>query len=243
MATVTRRPPPKFEREKSISSRVPLSEKTKNTTVTTVGKIVDPLEKRLNHIRTRLLNNTLHKRLTHEEPTLIFDKFLYLGGLKSLYDKVSFICLSFISFNFSNDKNRVTRRNITHILSVVWIRPKKDYIPSNVKHLFIKADDTISFNIAPYFDEACRFIEEARQSNGRVLVHCACGVSRSTTLCCAYLMKYHSMTLEEALIQIRSRRPIVQPNTGFLRQLIHYNEQIEHDKADINTITERLDNV
>jgi len=97
--------------------------------------------------------------------------------------------------------------------------------------------------MTPYFEQACQFIEEARQSNGRVLVHCACGVSRSTTLCCAYLIKYHSMSVEQAITHLRSHRHIVQPNPAFLRQLIHYNEQIECDNKKMNTIIEKIENV
>jgi protein-tyrosine phosphatase len=116
-------------------------------------------------------------------------------------------------------------------------------IPSNIKHLFIKADDSISFNMSPHFQQACEFIEEARQSNGRILVHCACGVSRSSTLCCAYLIKHHSMSVEDAIIHLRARRHIIQPNSAFLEQLIRYNEQIECDKKTMNIITEQLENV
>lgn len=119
--------------------------------------------------------------------------------------------------------------NITHILSVVWFRLKPTQIPSNIKHLFVKADDSISFNMSPFFEQACQFIDEARQSNGRILVHCACGVSRSTTLCCAYLIKHHSMSIEQALTHLRKRRHIVQPNPAFLTQLIHFNDQIDRD--------------
>lgn len=94
-----------------------------------------------------------------------------------------------------------------------------------------------------HFEKACRFIEDARQSDGRILVHCACGVSRSTTLCCAYLIKHHSMSLEQALTQIRAQRPIVQPNSGFLRQLLRFNDKIDCDKANIENITEKIENL
>lgn len=102
--------------------------------------------------------------------------------------------------------------------------------------------------MTPYFEQACTFIEEARQSKGSVLVHCVCGVSRSTTLCCAYLMKHHSMTVEQALVQLRSRRHIIQPNNGFLRQLVLYGQklQIEQDNRDrevVNDVIGRLENI
>jgi protein-tyrosine phosphatase len=221
-----------------------LLNKTKND-VSTTKKPIDPFQKRLNHIRIHILNNKKQPKLTHAEPTLVFDQFLYLGGLQSLQDKVNytFLFFSFLFISFSNHKTRLTRRNITHILSVVWIRPKADLIPSNIKHLFLKADDSISFNMSPYFDQACEFIEQARQSNGRILVHCACGVSRSTTLCCAYLIKHHSMSVEQAITHLRARRHIVQPNPAFLEQLIRYNEKIESDNKTMNEITEQLENV
>jgi len=99
-----------------------------------------------------------------------------------------------------------------------------------------------------YFEQACQFIEEARQAKGCILVHCVCGVSRSTTLCCAYLMKHHSMTVEQALVQLRSRRHIIQPNNGFLRQLVLYDEQLQieqamRDKIAVNTIIGQLENI
>ncbi|CAF1115794.1 unnamed protein product [Rotaria sp. Silwood1] len=214
------------ERKKiTLSSPLLLTKKSQITTLSN-KKPIDPFEKRLNYIRIHLLNNRIQRKITYHEPTLIFDKFLYLGGLRSLHDQ-----------------NRLTRLNITHILSVLWIRPKKDSIPPNVKHLFIKAEDTMSFNMSPYFEQACQFIEEARQLNGCVLIHCACGVSRSTTLCCAYLIKHHSMSIEQAINEIRTHRPIVQPNTGFLRQLIRYNEKIERDKTDMNIIVEQLQKI
>ena len=56
------------------------------------------------------------------------------------------------------------------------------------------------------------------------------------------------MTVEQALVQLRSRRHIIQPNDGFLRQLVFYDRklQIEQDYRDreaVNEVIERLENV
>ncbi|CAF2385715.1 unnamed protein product [Rotaria sp. Silwood2] len=230
MATATRRPLPTLKVKQLHPPRLSSSEKSA-TNKTKTGRDLDPIEKRLISIRLHLLHNTIRRTQTPSEPSLVFDSFLYLGGIKSLGNRV-----------------RLTRLKITHILSIVFIPPAKNLIPSHIKHLFLKADDNIAFDIRQYFEKACEFIEEARQSKGCVLVHCVCGVSRSTTLCCAYLMKHHSMSVEQALVQIRSRRHIIQPNNGFLRQLVLYDEQlqIEHnnnDKTTLNIIIEQFENI
>ncbi|NXO15442.1 DUS26 phosphatase, partial [Oriolus oriolus] len=54
---------------------------------------------------------------------------------------------------------------------------------------------------------------------GRILVHCAVGVSRSATLVLAYLMIRHHMPLVEAIKTVKDHRGII-PNRGFLRQLV-----------------------
>ncbi|KAF6108359.1 dual specificity phosphatase 13 [Phyllostomus discolor] len=53
---------------------------------------------------------------------------------------------------------------------------------------------------------------------GRVLVHCAMGVSRSATVVLAFLMIYENLTLVEAIQTVQAHRDIC-PNSGFLRQL------------------------
>ncbi|CAF1232658.1 unnamed protein product [Adineta steineri] len=222
MATARRRLLPTLKVKNVPPPRLPSPEKT----IKKNEKDLDSLEQRLLHIRLHLLQNTSRTQMP-TEPTLVFDSFLYLGGLKYLSNKV-----------------RLKRLKITHILSVVFIPPAKTLIAPNIKHLFLKADDNVAFNMTPYFEQACQFIEEAHQSKGAVLVHCVCGVSRSTTLCCAYLMKYHSMTLEQALVQLRSHRHIIQPNNGFLRQLLVYGERLKIEEINrVNTMTEQLKNI
>ncbi|KFV07953.1 Dual specificity protein phosphatase 14, partial [Tauraco erythrolophus] len=80
--------------------------------------------------------------------------------------------------------------------------------------------------ISLYFDSVTDKINSVVQKHGATLVHCAAGVSRSATLCIAYLMKYHKVTLFEAYNWVKSRRPIIRPNVGFWRQLIDYERKL-----------------
>eukprot|EP01119_Soliformovum_irregulare_P019190 TRINITY_DN6024_c0_g2_i2.p1 TRINITY_DN6024_c0_g2~~TRINITY_DN6024_c0_g2_i2.p1 ORF type:complete len:213 (-),score=28.55 TRINITY_DN6024_c0_g2_i2:29-667(-) len=47
----------------------------------------------------------------------------------------------------------------------------------------------------------------------------AAGISRSSSLVCAYLMWIEGLTAEQAMAALKKARPITQPNAGFQRQL------------------------
>lgn len=60
---------------------------------------------------------------------------------------------------------------------------------------------------------------------GKVLVHCAMGLSRSATLVLAYLMIHENMKLEDAIEAISANRNI-SPNEGFLEQLRQLDKEL-----------------
>lgn len=66
--------------------------------------------------------------------------------------------------------------------------------------------DKGDIDINAYFDEAADLIEQVRQANGATLVHCVAGVSRSASLCIAYLMKHMRMTLNNAYAMVKAAR-------------------------------------
>jgi len=51
------------------------------------------------------------------------------------------------------------------------------------------------------------------------LVHCAAGVSRSASFMIAFLMKDQGIGYEESRKIVKSKRNIVNPNSGFVSQL------------------------
>lgn len=60
---------------------------------------------------------------------------------------------------------------------------------------------------------------------GKVFVHCAMGLSRSSTLVLAYLMIYENMTLVDAIKAVSANRNI-SPNAGFLEQLRELDKEL-----------------
>ena len=69
------------------------------------------------------------------------------------------------------------------------------------------------------------FIEE-RIIHGAVLVHCQAGMSRSAAILASYLKKKKKIGSADAVSFIKSKRPLISPNSGFLSQLKVYENEI-----------------
>ncbi|KAJ3754508.1 protein-tyrosine phosphatase-like protein [Lentinula raphanica] len=116
---------------------------------------------------------------------------------------------------------------ITHILSVC-----PEFPSTGPNHLTIAVDDCEYDDLLIRLPESCQFIQQALDDGGRVLVHCVMGVSRSATVLSAFLMQSRHLTPSQALELIRTRRPCVQPNYGFLKQLDAFGQCGYHPSAD-----------
>jgi protein-tyrosine phosphatase len=79
--------------------------------------------------------------------------------------------------------------------------------------------DFPNMDIDKFFEPAFSFIDSAIFGDGKVLVHCAAGVSRSATIVIGYIMFKSRIPYQTALEQVKSKRPIVKPNDGFVKQL------------------------
>lgn len=64
-----------------------------------------------------------------------------------------------------------------------------------------------------------------------VLVHCAAGISRCSTLLVAYMMQKYRMSFDECLSKIQSARQCCQPNMGFVKQLRKFEIELGISQA------------
>ncbi|XP_076466326.1 dual specificity protein phosphatase 14-like isoform X2 [Babylonia areolata] len=118
----------------------------------------------------------------------------------------------------------VRKLGITHIINVTMDIPNLRM--PNVESIQIQVDDLPSAHLGLYFDRCADKIHQVGRMRGKTLVHCVAGVSRSASLCIAYLMKYQSMSLEQAYKHCKYRRPVVHPNVGFFKQLVDYERRL-----------------
>ena len=134
---------------------------------------------------------------------------IHLGGIPSLYNK-----------------DRLVETGVTHILTAI-LGVGKQYSKDKFTTLNIPARDVEWEHINKYFDEAADFIKECEKENGKVFVHCMCGVSRSSTLVAAYLIREKGMSAHDAIDHIHSYRKKVDPNKGFRQQLEDYEKSLK----------------
>jgi protein-tyrosine phosphatase len=66
------------------------------------------------------------------------------------------------------------------------------------------------------------------QAGRCVHVQCYAGLSRSTLVTSAYLMRYEHLTAKEAMTEIRRLRAYAQPNSGFVGLLEQYDQHLLH---------------
>lgn len=126
----------------------------------------------------------------------------------------------------SEDCDALARHNIKYVLNVTPDLPNAFETEGGINYLKIPIADHWSQNLAVYFPEAIRFIEEGVSSNCGVLVHCVAGISRSVTVTVAYLMQRHRLSLNDAFALVRSRKTDVAPNFHFMRQLHSFERDL-----------------
>lgn len=118
----------------------------------------------------------------------------------------------------------VRRYGITHIINCTLEIPNLN-IPG-LESIQIHVEDAPHARLGLYFEKCADKVHQVYMRGGRTLIHCVAGVSRSASLCIAYLMKYQRMTLEQAYYHVKKKRPVIHPNSGFWKQLIEYERRI-----------------
>ncbi|XP_063859950.1 dual specificity protein phosphatase 3-like isoform X1 [Scylla paramamosain] len=137
----------------------------------------------------------------------------------------------------AKNKAYLQKMGVTHVLNTAqgnkFATVDTDasfYENVGIKYMGMKLLDFPSANIAQYFESGADFIEEALSGGGKILVHCFMGISRSSTIACAYLMLKKNMTAVDAIQTLRRNRAIY-PNDGFLRQLADLDNKLRKERS------------
>ncbi|XP_051821017.1 dual specificity protein phosphatase 4 [Antechinus flavipes] len=113
---------------------------------------------------------------------------------------------------------------ITALLNVSLDCP--NHFEAHYQYKCIPVEDNHKADIGSWFMDAIEFIDSVQARQGRVLVHCQAGISRSATICLAYLMMKKKVRLEAAFEFVKQRRSIISPNFSFMGQLLQFESQV-----------------
>ena len=122
---------------------------------------------------------------------------------------------------------------LTHVVNATNRCVPNTFASNGVLYHNVDLDDSEESDIKAHFAPVHDFIDTAGANNGRVLVHCMCGVSRSASLVIAYVMMSEKVNLAVAFDRVKAARPIVSPNPRFARALM----ALERELTDGGVIT------
>lgn len=117
----------------------------------------------------------------------------------------------------ANDEEFIKLNGITCIICVAE-NLKININKPNVKIYKYELKDDHTENISLYFNELGSIIN----SEKIVLINCAAGISRSSTIVLAYLIKYFNINLKDAFLYVRKKREQICPNKKFMEYLLDY---------------------
>ncbi|CEF64281.1 Dual specificity protein phosphatase 12 [Strongyloides ratti] len=109
---------------------------------------------------------------------------------------------------------------IKNIITISAIPIPDDKKISGIGYYFLFCMDQPEQDILGnnFLDNAINIIEN-NLKDGKLLIHCEQGISRSSTLCIAYLMKTFKYTFSRAFELMKAKHPQSYPNSGFIKQL------------------------
>jgi len=124
--------------------------------------------------------------------------------------------------------------NITAIVSVCTVDEMNSFnLNKKIKHCVLNIEDIsrpeIFINGELYCKNECDFIHQEIQNNGRVLVHCVAGMSRSALVVAIYLMLYHKFDFDDETVNsvikyLKSRRGCINIYPHAIYQLQKYDK-------------------
>ncbi len=137
----------------------------------------------------------------------------YTKGLISKLDEKIYLT----DFYGAEKHDKLKELGIVRVISLGDMDEHKVYKKcEDFEYLSLVIDDSEYEDISIYFEKCNEFILE---SPGPVLIHCWAGISRSVSIVIAHFILSKRMSYLQAFFFIKSIRPFISPNVGFMEAL------------------------
>jgi len=147
-----------------------------------------------------------HKDKPRRFPSEVLPGRIYLGDMKHAEDTAG-----------------LEELGVSFVISIYHERPKEMKLPRHIEWLYLELPDSERADISQLFERSCKFLKRCEDTKSISFIHCGKGMSRSSTLIAAHLMKYFGWDYKKTFSHMRKTRPIVAPNAHFQAQLREYS--------------------
>ena len=165
----------------------------------------------------------------YEDSYIIVERMRKKPLTESIYDHISapFIKLTSIddtiylgnAYNAA-DYYYLKKFGITGIVNAC--NEISNYFEDDFEYFKIDILDINNSSIYKFFDPFITFVENILNNNGKIMIHCYMGSSRSAILVVLYLIKYKSFTMDDSIRFITNKRNRVNINVTYIEELIKY---------------------
>nr|CAB3240156.1 DUSP dual specificity phosphatase [Phallusia mammillata] len=169
-------------------------------------------------MRSSLQNITVEEKVTPCTPTPVYDQGSPVEILPHLY---------LGSAHHASQREELKSLGITALINAS--SSCENLFESEFRYKRIPVEDTGNADISLWFDDAISFINSEKDNGGKTFVHCHAGVSRSATICLAYLMTRYRVSLNDAFRYVKNRRSVISPNFNFMGQLLKLESAVNNN--------------
>ncbi len=140
----------------------------------------------------------------------------FMANATELFPRV-FLSSLYVASNRDYVKSKL---EITHMVNVSG---SPDPFPGEFEYLNLEIQDHALQAITPVLPRFVEFVRRAIEpEKGCVLIFSARGVSRCAALAIAWVMEDLNQSFYESFIYVKDRRYVINPNHGFVRQLVKW---------------------
>lgn len=153
--------------------------------------------------------------------------FVPWSGEQADRDRISQVSSSLFITNWRGVE-RADELQELGIRHIICVNEQENKWPQLFNYFSVhELEDQEDHDATPYFERVSDFCAPILERSEAICFHCAAGISRSSTMLLAVLMRLQRLSLRAAFALVHSKRPVVWPNRSFMRQLIAYEVSLQ----------------
>lgn len=125
---------------------------------------------------------------------------------------------------WEEDITSIQEQNINSVLSLTNHDDYVNWSKYGILYVQVRFDDG-NLPTIEQMDYCLSYIRWNMNQGNKTLVHCDAGISRSSFVVAYYMIKRYAMKVDDAIGFIRSKRPIIDPYSGYIHMLRSINNE------------------